>query len=229
MSAITAQAAADLPAVHPGDARADLGRHHEARVHPAVFPRRPHRGAQRAALLAHPRRDGVGRAGAQSDPPRRLAHRWVSYYDEELAAEEAQPGHVGDRAPGRRHHALTVVHDRLEERSRPPRTSPAPDGCTSSAASRRCSRPAHRSRLEPTTELRLLVLVLLDRVGQRHPRMPPRLVDGDPRRREGGIGERPDRHGYEGRLRCGRVEDRRGAQSGQKLNVRSSPSSEMRT
>lgn len=48
------------------------------------------------------------------DPPRRLVHRWVSYYDDELAAEEPsrvtweiEPQDDGTTL-------LTVVHDRLE-------------------------------------------------------------------------------------------------------------------
>jgi uncharacterized protein YndB with AHSA1/START domain len=50
----------------------------------------------------------------ESDPPRRLVHRWVSYYDEEMAAEEPsrvtweiEPQDDGTTL-------LTVVHDRLE-------------------------------------------------------------------------------------------------------------------
>ena len=50
----------------------------------------------------------------ESDPPRRLVHRWLSYYDDELAAEEPsrvtweiEPQDDGTTL-------LTVVHDRLE-------------------------------------------------------------------------------------------------------------------
>ena len=50
----------------------------------------------------------------EEDPPRRLVHRWVSSYDEEMAAEEPsrvtweiEPQDGGTTL-------LTVVHDRLE-------------------------------------------------------------------------------------------------------------------
>jgi uncharacterized protein YndB with AHSA1/START domain len=50
----------------------------------------------------------------EEDPPRRLVHRWVSYYDEEMAAEEPsrvtweiEPQEDGTTL-------LTVTHDRLE-------------------------------------------------------------------------------------------------------------------
>ncbi len=50
----------------------------------------------------------------EADPPRRLVHRWVSYYDPEMAAEEPsrvaweiEPQDDGTTL-------LTVVHDRLE-------------------------------------------------------------------------------------------------------------------
>jgi uncharacterized protein YndB with AHSA1/START domain len=50
----------------------------------------------------------------EEDPPRRLVHRWISSYDEEMAAEEPsrvtweiEPQEGGTTL-------LTVVHDRLE-------------------------------------------------------------------------------------------------------------------
>jgi uncharacterized protein YndB with AHSA1/START domain len=50
----------------------------------------------------------------EEDPPRRLVHRWVSYYDEEMAAEEPsrvtweiEPQEGGTTL-------LTVIHDQLE-------------------------------------------------------------------------------------------------------------------
>jgi uncharacterized protein YndB with AHSA1/START domain len=50
----------------------------------------------------------------EEDPPRRLVHRWVSYYDDEMAAEEPsrvtweiEPQEDGTTL-------LTLVHDQLE-------------------------------------------------------------------------------------------------------------------
>ncbi|HLY86348.1 MAG TPA: SRPBCC domain-containing protein [Gaiellaceae bacterium] len=50
----------------------------------------------------------------ESDPPRRLVHRWTSAYDPELAAEE--PSRVTWEIEPREHGTtlLTVVHDRLD-------------------------------------------------------------------------------------------------------------------
>src|SRR3954454_6632973 len=56
--------------------------------------------------------------------------------------------------------------------------------------------------------MRTLFVLALDAVGQAHPRMPARFVDRDRRRREGGIGERADRHRDELRRRSRGVEDR---------------------
>jgi uncharacterized protein YndB with AHSA1/START domain len=48
------------------------------------------------------------------DPPRRLVHRWVSYYDQEMAAEE--PSRVTWEIEPQENGTtlLTVVHDQLE-------------------------------------------------------------------------------------------------------------------
>ena len=50
----------------------------------------------------------------EEDPPRRLVHEWVSYYDPELAAEE--PSRVTWEIDPREDGTclLTLVHDRLE-------------------------------------------------------------------------------------------------------------------
>jgi uncharacterized protein YndB with AHSA1/START domain len=50
----------------------------------------------------------------EEDAPRRLVHRWVSYYDDEMAAEE--PSRVTWEIEPQDDGAtlLTVVHDRLE-------------------------------------------------------------------------------------------------------------------
>jgi len=50
----------------------------------------------------------------EEDPPRRLVHRWVSSYDEEMAAEE--PSRVTWEIEPQENGTtlLTVVHDRLE-------------------------------------------------------------------------------------------------------------------
>jgi uncharacterized protein YndB with AHSA1/START domain len=50
----------------------------------------------------------------ESDPPRRLVHRWVSYYDEEMAAEEPSRVTWEIEPQGDETTLLTVVHDRLE-------------------------------------------------------------------------------------------------------------------
>ena len=59
---------------------------------------------------------GVGwdEAVLEEDPPRRLVHEWVSYYDPELAAEE--PSRVTWEIDPREDGTclLTLVHDRLE-------------------------------------------------------------------------------------------------------------------
>ena len=50
----------------------------------------------------------------EQDPPRRLVHRWVSSYDEEMAAEEPSrvTWEIEQQEGGTT--LLTVVHDRLE-------------------------------------------------------------------------------------------------------------------
>jgi len=50
----------------------------------------------------------------ESDPPRRLVHRWISGYDPELAAED--PSRVTWEIDPQEHGAtlLTVIHDQLE-------------------------------------------------------------------------------------------------------------------
>jgi uncharacterized protein YndB with AHSA1/START domain len=48
------------------------------------------------------------------DAPRRLVHRWVSYYDEEMAAEEPSRGTWEIEPQDDGTTLLTVVHDRLE-------------------------------------------------------------------------------------------------------------------
>jgi uncharacterized protein YndB with AHSA1/START domain len=50
----------------------------------------------------------------EHDPPRRLVHQWVSYYDDEMAAEEPSrvTWEIEPQAGGVC--LLTVVHDRLE-------------------------------------------------------------------------------------------------------------------
>jgi uncharacterized protein YndB with AHSA1/START domain len=50
----------------------------------------------------------------EADPPRRLVHRWISYYDPEMAAEE--PSRVTWEIEPQENGTtlLTVVHDQLE-------------------------------------------------------------------------------------------------------------------
>jgi uncharacterized protein YndB with AHSA1/START domain len=50
----------------------------------------------------------------ESDPPRRLVHSWVSYYDEEMAAEPPSRVTWEIEAQDDGTTLLTVVHDRLD-------------------------------------------------------------------------------------------------------------------
>jgi uncharacterized protein YndB with AHSA1/START domain len=50
----------------------------------------------------------------EEDPPRRLVHQWVSYYDEEMAAEEPSRVTWEIEPQDGGYSLLTVTHDRLE-------------------------------------------------------------------------------------------------------------------
>ena len=50
----------------------------------------------------------------ESDPPHKLVHSWISYYDEELAAEEPSRVTWEIEPQDGGYTLLTVTHDRLE-------------------------------------------------------------------------------------------------------------------
>src|SRR5260221_492550 len=124
--------------LHSRDARAGVGRDHEAGVHAEVLLRNQHR-VRRQGRHALPRLRGRGRrairrrrgarvrpaaaaadevardVGAlESDPPRRLVQGWRSLYAPELADEETSrvTWEIEPKDGGIT--LLTVVHDRLE-------------------------------------------------------------------------------------------------------------------
>ena len=142
---------AGLPALHQGDAGADLGRDHEARAHRAVLPRLPAGRADRRRRTldraARPtgRSSGSTRESLEFDPPRRLVHALARALRRRARAEgesrvtwEIEPQDDGTRCS-----PSSTTGSRA--RRRPPPASPARAGCTSSAASRPCSRPAPRA------------------------------------------------------------------------------------
>ena len=107
---------AGLPGVHQGDARADLGGDHEARVHGALLLRRTHRPRPPSGHYALGPNDEVWGDDAvlEFDPPRRLVHGWRSLYDPELADEQtaASPGRSSPRTAASAGSRST--HDQLE-------------------------------------------------------------------------------------------------------------------
>ena len=111
---------------------ADLGRDHHARVHARYFyGARIETHGRAAPLRSRPDGDVWGDVADASSTTRRAGWctSWRSLYDPELAAEEAEPRELGDRAPGRR----LLQADRRSTtgsraRRRPPRASPARAG-----------------------------------------------------------------------------------------------------
>ena len=144
---------AGLPGVHQGDARGDLGRDHEARVHgagtsTAAASRRRARPARRCACSApdgassgatRSSRSRIRRAGSSSVGARSTTRRW--------RPSRRSRDHLGDRAArGRRVPASRSCTTSSSARRRPRGTCRARAGWACSAASRRCSRPGGRCR-----------------------------------------------------------------------------------
>src|SRR5581483_9446324 len=196
---------------------------------PARRPPRPRdvpRGVPPARRL--PRRDV---RASRADPPSDRARRLLDGFRDELrtrarlrsAGSGGDPrllrvrsdrGRVGARAAAAGARLRRPRSQRPDHRGRLRAAGPAaPRG-------RRDRRRVPRGRLRPLDRAdasrgggalaggdALEVLgVPLDVSGQAHPRMPPRLVDVDRRRREGRVGERTDRHGDP--FGVGLVEDR---------------------